>query len=705
MRRVTHWWVRSGLILLAVGVLLVPFYAAAQYYLDQKYMSKQNDPPVTHVAAGTAVAAERSVKGLPASTAPVVLTYHDINTDDPSEYVVTPAAFDAQMAALEKAGYRSLTSEEYVNYLKGGPAPPRSVFLTFDDGPNGLWVNADRIMARHHMHGTVFLITSRVDDRPYYLSWREIGKMAGSGRWDFQAHTHDLHRRKPVDAAGHVGSALSHRLWLHDLRRLETRAEYRERVTTDITKNIRAFEHHGLPRPELFAYPFSEATERGNLPAGLTLQDLLFEHYTANMSNKPPNPLEPLAATSRRAAAERTMQRLEVLKSTTPDGLLSEIAQWTQTPPVASAPLTEPTAWTRNDDTDQQGMDVFTERRFPDRNQRYAAAEYRALGSVDWTDYRVDATVTGLSEGANRAAVAVRSRNEGMVVLTVGQGAVTMEHRGRQVAMRELVPDTSHTLSVGVRGATTTVRVDGGTELSWTAKGIPATELTGGLGIRVGSSRPGVPPPAFSDLHLSPLPQKAPSADGSRRTESEPARLNLDAYAESHPGVQAPLYWESAPGVQAPFQIKDGVITPLDRSALSVHGAYEPARTRGWGGYTVSGTVSKLYDPSVKGAIQVRVGSPSVVGVQVSHSRLEVLSGNADSQNLVGTRALKAADSHTVSITATGRSTVISVDGKVQMTLPAKGETGGVAYAAYRMTNRSSWPPLTHLDVRPAAGG
>ncbi|WP_274563510.1 polysaccharide deacetylase family protein [Streptomyces spiramyceticus] len=690
----THWWVRTGLILLAVSVLLVPFYAATQYYLDQKYMSKQNAPPVTHVDATTAAAAEQMGKGLPAATAPVVLTYHDINTDNPSDYVVTPAAFDAQMAALEKAGYRSLTSEEFVNYLKGGPAPPRSVFITFDDGPKGLWVNADHILARHRMHGTVFLITSRVDDRPYYLSWREVGRMAGTGRWDFQAHTHDLHTREQTDAAGHRASALSHRLWLQDRNRLETRAEYQARLTADIRSNLNAFKSHDLPKPQLFAYPFGEATEHGNLPPGLTLQQLLYKNYLATMANESPDPLKPPVAASRRAAAERTVQRLEVVNSTTADELLSEVAQWTQTPPVASDPLTDPALWTRTDGSGQRGIDVFTEHRpFPGKDQRTAVAEYRALGSVDWTGYRVDATITGLGDGTNQAAVAVRNRSRDPVVINVSQGTATLQHGGRQAVVRKLAPKSSHTLSVTVRGATTTARVDGSTELSWTAKGITADGLTGGFGIRVGTDEPGAAPPAFSALHLSPLPQKTPAAADGLQTVAESALLTPDAN------------WESAPGVRAPFEIKEGVITPLGRSALSVYGAYQPARTQDWTGYTVSGTISKLYDPRVKGAIRVKVGSPQAISVQVSHSRLEVLSGNADSQSLVDARELKAADSHDVSVTVTGRSTVISVDGKVQMTLPATGETGGVAYGAYRDTNRSSWPRLADLEVAPVAGG
>ncbi|MFJ8538276.1 polysaccharide deacetylase family protein [Streptomyces sp. NPDC093591] len=692
-RHLGHWWLRTALILLALTVLAVPFYAAREYYLHEKYLSKQADPPVVRLDAADAAAATRAVAGLPAATAPVVLVYHEIADDSPSKYTVTPEAFDAQMAALEQAGYRSLTTEEFVNYLKGGPAPPRSVYLTFDDGPHGLWINADAILARHRMHGTVFLVTDRLNDRPYYLSWMEVERMAGNGRWDFQAHTHDSHTRRQIDAAGHVGSALSHRLWLRDERRLETPSEYQARVSADIERNLDEFRNHDLPRPQLFAYPFSEATERGNLPAGLSLQGLLNKHYVATMSNEA-DPLRPPAVGSRRAAAERMVQRLEVLSSTTAEQLLSRIAAWTQVPPVTSDPLTRPALWTRTDGTGQSGVGVFTEGKpFADKGQRHAAAEYRPMGSTDWTDYRVDATITGLGERTGQAAIAVRNRSKDPVVISVGRGTATLEHGGRQAVERRLVPKSSHTLSISVRGPTTTARVDGGTEFSWTAKDVPATALTGGIGIRVGSNRPGAAPPAFSALHLTPLPQKPPPAAGTGQPVAGSALLAPDAY------------WESAPGVRAPFEIKDGVITPLGRSALSVYGAYQPARTQAWTGYTASGTISKLYDPRVKGAIRVKVGSQQAISVQVSHSRLEVLAGNADSQSLVGAHDLKAADSHEVSVTATGRSTVISVDGKVRMTLPAKGETGGVAYAAYRDTNRSSWPRLADLKVAPVAGG
>lgn len=682
-----HWPARLGLTLLATAVLALPFYAAAEYYLYQKYMSPQASPPVVRLKPADTAAWARTVKGLPAASAPIVLAYHDLNPHSSSPYVVTPAAFDAQLAALESAGYRSLTTDEFVDYLKGGPAPPRSVYITFDDGTNGLWVYGDRILARHHMHGAVFLITGRVDqNRPYYLTWNEIKRMVGSGRWDFQDHTHDLHHRQQVDAAGHTASALANRLWLKDQQRLETRQEYEARVNADIKQSFKDITSHGLPKPQVFAYPFSEATERVNVPSGgTTLQDLLSKYFVTTMTNVSTRPL----TASRRAAAAHQVQRLELHSSTTPEQLLSGIARWTQVAPAASKPLAQPALWTRTDGTGHSGIGVFTgQGPFPG-NERYAAADYRAVSSVDWTGYQVDATIKGFGNGTNQASIVVRNGSLDPVTVSVSQGNLVLTHSGRWVAVRKLAPTTSHTVRVTVSGATTTARVDGTAVLSWTSKET-AGDLAGGIGIRVGINRPGVSWTAFTALRVSALPQDASTATGSRQTVAGSVLLDPNAR------------WESAPGVQAPFRIGGAQLEPQGRT-LSAYGAYQPEQTGGWTDYTVSGTIARLSSTGVSGALWVRVGSPLAISVQVSRDRMDVYSGDANSQRLVATRPLAAAAEHRVIITVTASSTAINVDGAIRTTLLAKGEPGGVAYSAYRDLTRRSWPALLQATVAPMA--
>ncbi|MGW1808183.1 polysaccharide deacetylase family protein [Streptomyces sp. NPDC002078] len=679
-----HYAARAGLVLLALAVLALPFYAATQYYLYQKYVSTQVDTASAQLTAADTGGWNAQIKSLPATSAPVVLAYHDIGYNK-SDYVVSPKAFEAQMAALEQAGYRSLTTDEFVDYLKGSPAPPRSVYITFDDGPDGLWKYGDRILARHHMHGTVFLITGRVDQRPYYLSWREIRRMADSGRWDFQDHTHDLHRRGAVDAAGHTASMLANRLWLKAENRLETSQEYESRVVADIKRSFADFAGHGLPRPKVFAFPFSEATEKVNLPTpGLTLQQLMNRYFAATLTNDSPRPL----TASRRAASARVVQRLEVVNSSRLDGLMSDIAHWTQVAPADSAPLSHPAQWKRDDSTGQTGIGALTgDAPRPSGSAHYVAADYRDMSSADWTGYQVDATVSGLGDGTNQGGVRVRHGSLEPVDVSVSQGSLVLSVNGKHVGEARLIASTSHRLRVTVRGQTTTVQVDGTVTLHHTSR-LAAADITGGIGIRVGINRSGAAWPKFTALSVK---QLAGAFGGSGGAQQSVAGADL-----MNPAAQ----WLSAPGVQAPFRISRTAIEPTGRT-LSAYGAYQPERTQGWTGYTVTGTVQRLSGAGVSGAIWVRVGSPLAISVQVGRDQLHVYSGDADNQQLVGARPLTAADSHRLSVTVTGASTVISVDGSPRMTLMAKSETGGVAYSAYRDMTRHSWPAVADLKVTP----
>jgi biofilm PGA synthesis lipoprotein PgaB len=240
------------LVTLAVGA--VPF-AGAWLYLRRD----RPDVAAQHQTAGSD-AAPVPVAGwrLPANAAPVALAYHDVRPDSTDRYTVSPAQLDQQLTALEAAGYRTLSSAEYVAYLQGGPVPPRSVYLTFDDGASGLWEYADPVLAKHHAHGAAYLITGQVSrPGPYYLSWDEVARMRGSGRWDFQAHTHDMHRQVATGPDGDRGSKLANLSWDADTGSLQSVAEHDAQVGADLTAMFAAFATQGLPAPRLFAYPFS----------------------------------------------------------------------------------------------------------------------------------------------------------------------------------------------------------------------------------------------------------------------------------------------------------------------------------------------------------------------------------------------------------------------------------------------------------------
>jgi biofilm PGA synthesis lipoprotein PgaB len=224
-RRAVQW----SFAMLAVVLVVTPFVVAWYLHVLGLQVSEQHSTPAAVLtSAQRALAADIDAR-LPSRTPPVVLAYHDIRpvvaseqhpdpaADPRHHFIVTPEAFDAQLSALEAAGYTSITSDQYVDYLNGGEVPQRSVLITFDDGTHGLWTYADRILERHGMHGVSFLITGNVGaKRPYYLTWQEIDRMAQSGRWDFQSHTRKMHARLPVDANGTLASEMSHRRWLFE---------------------------------------------------------------------------------------------------------------------------------------------------------------------------------------------------------------------------------------------------------------------------------------------------------------------------------------------------------------------------------------------------------------------------------------------------------------------------------------------------------
>ncbi|EOY50038.1 polysaccharide deacetylase family protein [Streptomyces lividans] len=340
--------------------MALPFTAAWQYDTLRRAVAEQAAPPAPSSGDG-GPGPGADVEPAPAGNAPVVLAYHDVGPDDRSRYTVSPEHFDAQLRALRDAGYRTLTTREFTGFLRTGRTPgPRTVHLTFDDGTHGLWTHADPVLARYGMKAAAYLITGQVGThRPYYLSWPEVERMARSGRWDFQAHTRLSHERAAVDAAGHERSVFTNRLWLADEGRVETSDEYRRRVAADLDRSIRDLVRHDLPRPRLFAYPFSERLDESNLGArdADALRSMLRERFTATLTNSAARPLP----AGPRAAAAGQVQRLEVTRDTTAAGLLRELGRWaTVTPQDADRPLAHPAHWQTTGATGQAGPGMLT---------------------------------------------------------------------------------------------------------------------------------------------------------------------------------------------------------------------------------------------------------------------------------------------------------------------------------------------------------
>ncbi|WP_051167666.1 polysaccharide deacetylase family protein [Actinoplanes sp. N902-109] len=459
VHRVAGWLTRAVLWVLAVVIVVVPV-RMALHLLNSHDLPDQLSTPMPAVSGQERASWQAAGVGLPSHAPPVVLAYHDIRPGSGDDYVVSPERFERQLMALAAAGYRTITSDEYAAYLGGAPAGPRSVYLTFDDGTEGLYLYADRILRRQRAHAASYLISGRVGEyRPYYLTWPEVTRMAASGRWDFQAHTHDLHTRGAVGEKRVNGSLLTGRAWVADDTRLETDAEHHARIERDVGAQLRDFERHDLPRPRLFAYPFSDLGSRRDTSVRRDTARLIDTTYAAAFTNETTAP----APTSRRAARGGEIQRIEVMADTTPAQLVRQVVAWTAIAPDKLEPLTDHGRWWDSWTRTVPPLGVFTGSDPAPTGKTYVQASYAPFGSADWRDYRVRADIAGLEAGGNNANVTVRVGGAGAITCRVAYAGVQVvdQDTGRIRTSASLDGNGRHLVDVEVTAGTTTVSVDG----------------------------------------------------------------------------------------------------------------------------------------------------------------------------------------------------------------------------------------------------
>jgi peptidoglycan/xylan/chitin deacetylase (PgdA/CDA1 family) len=123
-----------------------------------------------------------------------VLIYHHIKwltpADDAIErgLTVLPNQFDRQLTFFARHGYHTVTVSRLVDYLRlGTPLPPRPVAITFDDGYRDMYPQAFRLLLRHRMVASFFIVPGFLNS-PRYLTWAQVWEMGRRGM-DIEAHT------------------------------------------------------------------------------------------------------------------------------------------------------------------------------------------------------------------------------------------------------------------------------------------------------------------------------------------------------------------------------------------------------------------------------------------------------------------------------------------------------------------------------------
>ena len=510
-RPVPHRRVHHRLTIVLAGVASLALVAAVfggfwGYLWWQKEVGQQHPPAAPAFDGATAAAfhaAAAAADGAPAGTgaAPIVLTYHDIAPGGDSHYVVSPAQFSAQMAMLHDAGYHSLTAEDFLRYQSTGKVPPRSVLITFDDGTRGLWTYADPVLDRYGFTAVAFLITASVGEHePYYLTWPQVGRMAASGRWDFGSHTDGLHT-KISGGEGSQVPVLTARPPVD--RQPETLDAFRGAVRSDLQRSLREFAAHDLPRPQLFAWPFSGIVGKQPDPAAAAVAE---QEVSRAFRVAFVNVFRPRPATLRDVRSGR-VQRLELVADDTAPVLFQRMREM-ETLPVRDLRLANGDAlWLEQgghtaplDPARLKGGVLVPEA----RSLRYLQAYWEPQRTSEWRRYQLSGTITPSPQGGTSGLTVHGQDRDQQVSVRVSSKVASVLSGGKVVANRifsdagDVQP--THAVKVVVTGKATTVVVDGRPLARVTGAGAP-----GGVGLVFGrdSTRSGWG--SIHDLRVRPV--------------------------------------------------------------------------------------------------------------------------------------------------------------------------------------------------------
>jgi len=130
------------------------------------------------------------------------LCYHRVLPHD-APLAITIDVFERQLQWLKSKRYRTLSSAEFEQALRGEIDARKAVFLTFDDGYLDNWYLVTPLLKKYGFKASLFVVTAKILDKQSraigswneqgdarYLSWEEIDAMVDSGVFDVHSHTH-----------------------------------------------------------------------------------------------------------------------------------------------------------------------------------------------------------------------------------------------------------------------------------------------------------------------------------------------------------------------------------------------------------------------------------------------------------------------------------------------------------------------------------
>ena len=169
------------------------------------------DPAPSAATAGPAAAApsrprpRTDVAAIAARANVPVLCYHQVrpitgaDSAQDRTYIVPPATLERQLAAVEKAGYTTVSADAVAAHMADGePLPRKPILITFDDASAGQYTRALPILRRHHQTATFFVMTVVLGKE----GWLTKGQVRALDRAGMEIGVHTWDHSAVPDYAG-----------------------------------------------------------------------------------------------------------------------------------------------------------------------------------------------------------------------------------------------------------------------------------------------------------------------------------------------------------------------------------------------------------------------------------------------------------------------------------------------------------------------
>lgn len=235
---------------LSVAIILCFFLGAAYFLQLPKEEKIQTDNATMYPVFHENISERKEV------TVPIFMFHHFSNV--PSEWIMTPKAFEQDLQILQEARCEPISIQQLVDFVyQGKELPDHPVCLTFDDGYESNYTIAYPLLKKYHMKATIFAIGSYVGCTTYkntgkpinpHFSYEQAVEMMDSGLIDIQSHSYDMHQYTPFEQ---IQPSRETMLPLAG----ESKQQYQRAFCTDFATYQREYSMHTGKKLYALAYP------------------------------------------------------------------------------------------------------------------------------------------------------------------------------------------------------------------------------------------------------------------------------------------------------------------------------------------------------------------------------------------------------------------------------------------------------------------